>query len=101
MTKNDNVRYNVHMNKILPATTVRAHFFKIVEDTTVPGRVVTITIEGEPKVVMMPAEDFEEWQETIDILTDQKLMEGIKKGLQDIKKGKLYSAKEVKKMLKL
>lgn len=48
---------------------------------------------------MMSFEDFEGWQETLEIISDKKLMRGIKDALEDVKNGRLYSAEEVKKKL--
>lgn len=47
----------------------------------------------------MSFEDFEGWQETFEIMSDKKLMKGIKKALEDVKNGRLYSEEEVKKIL--
>ena len=101
MTPKSYVRYNVHMNNILQSTQARQHFFSLIEKAQQPGRVFTVTVAGEPKVVMMSFEDFEGWQETLEIMSDKKLMKGIKEALEDVKKGRLYSAEEVKKKLKL
>lgn len=89
------------MTKTLPATKVRQHFFKLLNDAEQPGSSITITVGGEPKVVMMPVEDFEGWMETLEIMSDKKLYEDLKKGLKNWRKEKLYTQEEVKKMLKL
>lgn len=85
----------------MPATEVRINFFKLIQATEQPGRSITVTVDGEPKVVMMSTVDFEGWQETLEIMSDKNLMNGIKKGLQDIQKGKIFTEEEVKKALKL
>lgn len=85
----------------LPATKVRQQFFKLLESAGHPGSFVTITVDGEPKVVMMSAEDFEGWQETLEIMSDKKLSKSIEKDLKSWKKEKLVSEEEVKKRLKL
>lgn len=95
------VRYHVHMKTTIPATRVRSQFFKLIEATDQPGRSITITVDGEPKVVMMSVTDFEGWQETLEVVSDKMLMKGIQKGLQDVKNGKIHSAADVKKALKL
>ena len=89
------------MNPTLPATQVRQQFFRLLEKTETPGNTVTITIGGEPKVVMMAFEDFEGWQETLEIMSDKNLMLGIKKALKEAEKGEVYSVEEVKKKLKI
>lgn len=85
----------------LPATKVRQNFFKLLEEAAHPGAAITITVEGEPKVVMMPVEDFEGWLETLEIMSDKKLYKRFKKALSASKKEKRYTETQVKKMLKL
>lgn len=89
------------MNATLPATKARKQFFKLIQATDQPGTTVTITVEGEPKVVMMSVEEFEGWQETLEIMSDKKLLKRLEEAMKDIKKGKIYSSDEVKKKLKL
>lgn len=89
------------MTNILQSTQARQHFFSLIEKAQQSGRVFTVTVAGEPKVIMMSFEDFEGWQETLDIMSDKKLMKGIKEALEDVKKKRLYSAEEVKKKFKL
>lgn len=55
---------------------------------------VVITKNGAPKAVLLAYEDFEGLLETIDILSDARTVVGIKKGLNDIKSGRLVSLKE-------
>ena len=55
---------------------------------------IVITKNGVPKAVLLRYEDFEGLLETIDILTDSQTVEGIKKGLKDIRHGKVVSLKE-------
>ena len=93
------VRYNVHMKKMLSATKARKEFFKLIEATKRPGRHITLTVDGEPEVVMMSYEDYEGWLETLDIMSDPTLMKGIKKGMEDSKNGRTYTEEQVKKRL--
>lgn len=58
-----------------------------------------ITKRGKPVVVMLSMEDYESLMETLDILADPKAMEGIRKGKEDIRKGRTHSWKEIKKSL--
>jgi len=88
------------MTKTIPATEARKSFFKLIEETDQPGRSVTITVGGKPRVVMMSAEDFEGWLETLEIMSDENLVKGIKEGLRDIKNKKLYTLEQVQNTLK-
>ena len=89
------------MNKTIPATKARKNLFKIIQEANKPGAQITITVGGEPKVIMMSVEDFEGWQETLEIMSDEKLMKGIKEGMAEIKAGKTLSLEEARKELNL
>ena len=40
------------------------------------------------ELIQVPKEEYESMKETIEILSDKKLMKEIKQGIEDIKKGK-------------
>ena len=44
---------------------------------------VTISHEGHPAVVMMSFEEFEGWQETLEIMSDSSFMKDIREGMKD------------------
>lgn len=58
-----------------------------------------ITKRGRPVVVMLSVDDYGALMETLDILADPKAMAGIRKGEEDIRKGRTRSWSEVKKSL--
>ena len=62
---------------------------------------VAVTRNGEPVLAIMPWELYEGLIETMEILADRSLMEALKESLEDVKKGRMYSEKEVKKALRL
>lgn len=68
------------MNKNITATAARQDFFKLLEKAGKPGMSVTITREGHPPVVVMSAEEYEGWQETLEILSDSTLVRAIRIG---------------------
>lgn len=72
----------------LPISEARKKFFKIVDEIQKQGSYYTITDKGRPKAVIMSAEEFESWQETLEV---QKMFpnleKDIKKVRQDIKSG--------------
>ena len=85
----------------LTATKARQNFFKLIELVQQPGREITITIEGEPKIIMMSVEDFEGWKETLEIMSDPEMVKGIKEGLDDVKHGRMHAWEDIKKELNL
>ena len=58
-----------------------------------------ITKRGKPVVVMLSIEDYETLVETLDILADPSAMAGIRKGEEDIQKGRTRSWQEIKRSL--
>lgn len=68
------------MNKIFSATQARKQFFKLIELAGIPGSMVTITLENHPPVVMLSQEEWEGWQETMEIMSDPELMAAIREG---------------------
>jgi len=55
---------------------------------------VAITKNGVPKAILLHYEDFEGLLETLDILSDSRTVDGIRKGLKDVKLGKVVNLKE-------
>ena len=95
------------MNTFMTATSARKNFYSVISKAEHPGTVVAITHEGIPKVVVMSYEEYEGWQETMDILsdTDPTLRKDILEGIQEMKSGKrskdTVTLEVLKKKLKL
>ena len=60
-----------------------------------------ITKRGKPVVVMMSVDDYESLMETLDILADPKAMAGLRRGEEDIRKGRTRPWKDIKTSLGL
>lgn len=86
--------------KILPISKIREDLPNIVNRTNRLLEKYTITVNGEPKAVVMSHEEYESLQETLDILSDPKALKEIKKAEKEIEDGKGQSWEEVKKELK-
>jgi len=92
------------MNSIpttLTASEARINLYDMLDEVKKFTRRFTITHHGKPHAVIMPIEDLEAMQETIDILSDKKLMKQIDRGMNDYKTGKFHTLEEVKKKLKV
>ncbi len=79
----------------LSATKARAKLFEIIEKVDETGIHYVLTINGVPKAVIMNAEEFESWQETLDIMSNPKLVRGIEESKKELKQGKYHTFKEV------
>ena len=55
-----------------------------------------VTKRGKPIIVMLSIEDYESLMETLDILADPKAMADLRKGEEDIRKGRTHSWAEIK-----
>lgn len=73
----------------LPATEVRKNFFDILDAVSQVNMPYTITVKGKPKAVIMNAEEYESWVETLDIMSDPEAVRGIEEGLKDLREGKV------------
>jgi len=73
-------------------TTARKNFFNIGNEVQKPGNYYTLTENGTPKIVIISAEEFESWQETLEALAETpNLKQIVREAQADFKKGK-YSA---------
>jgi prevent-host-death family protein len=77
------------MQKI-PITEARNKFMKL-PDQTEKNQVLAITRRNKEVMAIMSWELYEGLLETLEIISDPKLMNNLKKGLDDIKAGRTYS----------
>lgn len=84
------------LSSIIPANVARSNLYQILDDVTSQLRQFTITHRGREQAVVMSWEEFAGWQETLEIMSDKKLLTSIQRGLASKKK---YSQKDVDKML--
>jgi|SRR3989344_7753704 len=52
----------------IPISEARRRIFDITKDVQTPSRYYTLTENGRPKAVIMSADDFESWAETVEVL---------------------------------
>ena len=48
----------------------RKRIFDIADEVQAPNKVYTLTADGRPKAVIMSAEEYESWTETMEVLRD-------------------------------
>ena len=83
--------------KTLPLTEAKAKLSSLIDEVRDRDEEVTITRNGRPVAVLVSADEFESWKETISIRADAALMEEIRQGLAALKEGnaKLYTLEEL------
>jgi len=85
--------------KTLPLTEARKDLSKIVDEVSAVHEHVTITRQGKPAAVVMSSDEFESWQATLEILDDREAMAAIRRGLRDVKAGRVRPLEDVLKRL--
>ena len=83
------------LKNILSVTEARNNLFKIIDQAQKSSAYFILTERGRPKAVIMSAEEFDSWQETIEIMGDSKLMKEIKSADEDYRKGNYVTMEEV------
>ena len=71
--------------RILPLAEVKAKLSQLVADIATTDEEVTITKNGQATAVLVSYEEFESWQETLAVLSDQELVKEIHTGMQQLK----------------
>jgi len=83
--------------KTLPLSEAKSQLSGLVEQVRSLEEQVMITRNGRPAAVLVSAEEFERWKETIEVRGDAALMKEIRAGLRALKarKARLYTLEEL------
>jgi len=80
----------------IPANEARTNFYQLLDEVGNNLRRFVITHRGKTRAVVMPVEDVEAWEETLEILSDKKMMRDLKESDRDIKNGRVISLDDLK-----
>ncbi len=83
------------MSKILTLSEVKARLSELVATIERTEEELIITRNGRPAAVIISAEEFDSWKETLAIQRNPALMQEIKQGLTQLEKGHTFSFEEV------
>ena len=83
------------MNKIIPLKEACQKFSTLVDQADRLSERFVVTKNGTPRAVLMSAEEFESWLETLEITSNPATVEALDKGLQEAKSKKLSTFKDV------
>jgi prevent-host-death family protein len=89
------------MNTILSITDVRSDLPKLVDRVSKLTQTILITVQGKVKAALISAEELENMQDTIDLLSDKKAMASIQRGIKDVEEGRTISLDDLKRELNL
>jgi len=73
----------------------KTHLLELVRDSHKRLERFLITKNGKPAAVMMNVDEFEGWLETLEIMSDKKALEEIRKARKELTSGKSKSFKQV------
>ena len=83
--------------KTLSLSEAKAKLSSLVDEVSQRDEEVVITRNGRPAAVLVSADEYESWQETLAVRADAGLMRDIKNGLVALKarKARLYTLQEL------
>ena len=91
--------YMKQLPSAMPASIARNNFYQIVEEAGEDRRQFIIVPRSKPPVVIMSVQEFESLQETLEIMSDKKLVARITQARKDFTAKKGIPEKKVNKML--
>jgi antitoxin YefM len=89
------------MAKTVPFTEARAKLSELLDELDERQEHVVITRSGRPVAVLVPADEQEVLEETLDILQDERLLDALRESEEDVKAGRLKTLDEVRRDLGL
>ncbi len=89
------------MAKTVPFTEARAKLSDLLDEIEARHDHVVITRNGRPVAVIVPAEEQEILEETLEVLQDEKLLQALRDSEEDVKSGRLSPLREVRRELSL
>ena len=82
--------------KDLPMAQAREELTGLPAELSRSHETITVTRRGKPVLAILAWEEYEALVETLEVMTDAKLMTSIRQGIRDIKQGKLIPWERVK-----
>jgi prevent-host-death family protein len=89
------------MAKTVPFTEARAKLSELLDELDERHEHVVITRSGRPVAVLVPADEQEVLEETLEILQDESLLDALRESEEDVKAGRLKTLDEVRRDLGL
>ena len=80
-------------------TEAQRQFSAIPERLNRSGKVLRVTQRGKPVLAILSWRAYDGLRETIDILSDQKVVASLRRGMREMKQGKTVPWKDVKRRL--
>lgn len=79
----------------LTVTQAKSHFLELIRDADKRLERFVITKQGKPSAVVMNADEFDGWLETLEIMSDKRVLSELRQARSELKHGRGKSFKEV------
>lgn len=89
------------MAKTVPFTEARAKLSELLDELEGRHEHVVITRNGRPAAVLVPADEQEVLEETLEILQDEDVLDALRESEEDVKAGRTRTLREVRRELGL
>ena len=89
------------MAKVVPFSNARARLTELLDEVERLQEHIVITRNGRQAVVVMAQPEYESLIETLEILNDDEAMDDLRQSDEDVKAGRVYDWKDVKRDLRL
>ena len=95
------ILYRTGMARTVPFTEARASLSELLDEVEAQQDHVVITRNGKPVALLMSIAEWESWEETIEVLQDEELLQMLRQSEEDVKAGRVHDWEEVKRDLDL
>ncbi len=93
--------YSHGVAKTVPFTEARAHLSDLVDEVERRHEHVVITRNGRPAAVVVSADEYEQLEETLEILGDEETLTALRESEEDVRAGRVFSLEAVRRELGL
>lgn len=89
------ILYSQDMARTVPFTEARASLSELLDEVQAVQDHVVITRNGKPVAVLMSMDEWESWEETLEVLSDEETMAALKRSEEDVAAGRLVDLEDV------
>ena len=89
------ILYSSAMARTVPLTEARASLSELLDEIVAQQDHVVITRNGRPVALLMSMDEWESWEETIEVLSDEETMAALKRSEEDVAAGRLVELDDV------
>jgi prevent-host-death family protein len=95
------ILYGSVVARTVPFTEARATLSELLDYVQAQQDHVVITRNGKHVALLMSIDEWESWEETLDVLQDEELLEDLRTSDEDVRAGRVHDWDEVKRDLGL